>query len=281
LSAKELAHGVAFHGSELFVASWSGLTRLHYPPGPADRPVTLSADMPQGGDHNLRALAIAADGTLFVSSGSDCNVCNESDPRFATVLRYGAGSAHGQVYARGLRNASGLAFDDRGRLWAVVNGRDNLGDDVPADELDLLSPGADYGWPFCYSSGGKRQADPQYGRPGRCARAVPSAFDFQAHSAPLGMTFYYGSQFPAAYKGAAFVAFHGSWNRSVRTGYKVVSVFFRDGRPQRVQDFATGWLRPDGAVIGRPVGLTVSAEGSLFISDDHGFIYKVTYDGQK
>ncbi len=273
-----IAHGLAFRGDDLYVAAWSGVTKLHYPPADGTPHQTLFTDMPQGGDHHNRAIALAADGSIFVSSGSDCNVCIETDPRFATVLRYDANGGKGAIYASGVRNASGLAFDDTGRLWAVINGRDGIGDDVPPDEVDRIVAGANYGWPYCYAGNGNRVPNPEYKDPAKCAGTHPSELNLQAHDAPLQIAFYHGTQFPARYRGALFVADHGSWNRSSKVGYKVVVVFFENGRPQRAEDFVTGWLHDDQSVSGRPVGVVVGNDGSLYISSDtNGTIYRVTY----
>jgi glucose/arabinose dehydrogenase len=278
VSGVPLAHALAMRGDELYVAGWPGVVRVHYPVPAGEAPTTLFSDMPQGGVHPHRALALAADGSIFVSSGSSCNVCAEPDPRFATVLRYDANGSHGAIYASGLRNASGLAFDDAGLLWAVVNGRDNIGDDLPPDEVVQIKAKANYGWPYCYAGNGIRVPNPEYNDPSKCVGTEPSAFNLQAHSAPLQIAFYHGSQFPARYRGALFVAYHGSWNRSSKTGYKVVVVFFKNGKPDRVEDFATGWLGADQSVSGRPVGLAFASDGSLYISSDStGYIYRVTY----
>jgi len=280
ISGLPVAHGLVFHGDDLYVASWSGVTKLHYPPAEGAPHETLFSNMPEGGVHNHRAIAIAADDTIFVSSGSTCNVCAETDPRFATVLRYDAEGGNGRIYAFGLRNASGLAFDDAGRLWAVVNGRDNIGDDLPPDEVDQIVDGGNYGWPYCYAGDGDRVPNPEYKDPTKCVGTQPSALNLQAHSAPLQIAFYHGSQFPARYRGALFVAYHGSWDRSVKTGYKVVAVFFKNGRPDHVEDFATGWLSENQSVSGRPVGVAVGQDGSLYVSDDlSGSIYRITYKG--
>ena len=274
-------HGVAFFGGKLYVATWSGVVRYDYP---ANSPTTLFSNMRRGGDHNRRALAIAGDGSIFVSSGSDCNVCGESDSRFATVLRYDVGDTIGTVYAYGLRNASGLTFDASGRLWATVNQRDNIGpsqattDNLPPDELDLVASNGNFGWPQCYPNplAANRLPNPEYPS-ADCSGQTPAALNFQAHSAPLGIVFYMGSQFPAAHQGNAFVAFHGSWNRTVPTGDKVVEVTFSSGAPTGYSDFITGWLQ-GGAYHGRPVGLAVGPDGSLYISDDNlGYVYRVTY----
>jgi glucose/arabinose dehydrogenase len=278
VSGVPFAHGLAMRGDQLYVAGWPGVTRVGYAVSASLPPTALFSDMPQGGVHNRRALALAADGSIFVSSGSTCNICAEPDPRFATVLRYDADGAHGRIYASGLRNASGLAFDDTGKLWAVVNGRDNLGDDLPPDEVVEIKDGANYGWPYCYAGNGVRVPNPEYDDPSKCVGTQPSALNLQAHSAPLQIAFYRGAQFPARYRGALFVAYHGSWNRSVKTGYKVVVVLFKNGRPDHVEDFATGWLGADQSVRGRPVGLAVGPDGSLYISSDAtGYIYRVTY----
>lgn len=275
-SGLELPNGVAFRGDDLYVATWSGVIRYHYP---SSQGQVLFNDMPEGGDHNFRALALDRDGAIYVSSGSTCNVCAESDPRFATVLRYDADGRHGHIYASGLRNASGLALDDRGHLWAVINERDYLGDDVPPDELTLVREGGDYGWPYCHSAAGHRVPNPEFTDAARCAKTEPPGFLVQAHSAPLEFAFYKATQFPAQYRGAAFIAFHGSWNRSRKTGYKVVAVLFKNGEPVELQDFVTGWLSSDGAVSGRPTGVAVAPDGSLYVVDGFGAIYRVWYAG--
>lgn len=285
LSGVPLPHGLAFRGNELYVATWSGVQKGRYSPSAAFRPATLFDDLPESGDHNDRALAVAPDGRLFVSSGSDCDVCVEMNARMAAVLRYDADGSHGSIYSSGLRNASGLAFDRNGILWAVVNQRDNIGptqeitDNLPPDQLVRVRQNANYGWPYCYPTHHTMLPNPEFKDAQKCVGTEAGEFEFQAHSAPLGIAFYEGQNFPQRYRGAAFVAFHGSWNRSTPSGDKVMVVFFKDGRPQSVEDFVTGWLQPDGSFAGRPVGIAVAPDGSLYISDDSGFIYRVRYGG--
>jgi glucose/arabinose dehydrogenase len=259
---------------------WDGLKVIrNYPTGTTV--TTLYSGLPQVADHNNRALAIAPDGTIFESSGSSCNVCNPSSSLEATIVHMNGDGTNATVYATGVRNGSGLAFDAGGQLWMVVNQRDGIGDDIPADEFDKLAVNGDYGWPTCYpDQTGARKPNPEYPS-ATCAGQLPVTFPLQAHSAPLGIVIYNGSMFPASYKGGAFVAFHGSWDRTIPTGYKVVFVSISSGAPTGISDFVTGWLTTltQGATqAGRPVGLAVGADGSLYISDDqNGFIYRVTY----
>ena len=272
-----IPNGLAFRGNDLYIATWTGVKVIRdYPSGSVE---TLFDDMPRNGDHNARAIALASDGTIFVSSGSDCNLCTEHDPRLATILRYDASGKGGRIWASGLRNASGLAFDPQGRLWAVVNQRDNIAPDhrdLPPDELDLVEPDGNYGWPSCYPIGDRRLPNPEFPA-ASCAGYLPTTLNFQAHSAPLQAAFYGRTQFPEPYRGALFVAFHGSWNREPPTGYKVVAVLFESGKPARVEDFMTGFMTGGYRVLGRPVGVAVAPDGSLYVSDDHGYLFRVTY----
>jgi glucose/arabinose dehydrogenase len=232
-------------------------------------------DLPKGSGHWTRTIAFGPDGKLYVSVGSSCNVCNETDPRRAAVLQFSADGTGGRVFARGIRNAVGIAFHPAtGALWATNNGRDWLGDDLPPETILILKDGAHYGWPYC---NGSRVPDPDFGRPDFCKTVALPTVEIQAHSAPLGLTFYTGEAFPVEYRGDLFVALHGSWNRSVPTGYKVIRIPVRDGKPGAPQDFGTGWLQGSRA-WGRPVDVITGKDGALYVSDDRaGVIYRIAY----
>jgi len=272
---------IAFYrDGSLYVGETTRVLRLSAPDGDGvfqERAVIVDG-LPSGG-HNTRTVLFSPDwATLFVSVGSSCNVCVEEDARRATIVRYAPDGSGEAVYARGLRNAVGITFrPGTDELWATNNGRDWLGDDLPPETVYVVGVGDDAGWPYCHSG---RIVDPDYGSPDACEGILAPAVEMQAHSAPLGLTFYTGQQFPEAYRGDLFVAFHGSWNRTEPTGYKVVRVPVEDGRPGGVEDFATGWLRGDGSNWGRPVDVLTGSDGSLFVSDDGGgVIYRFFYAG--
>jgi glucose/arabinose dehydrogenase len=273
-------HGLAFNGSYLYVGETDGLTRVADTDGNgrADLRERL-AELPSGGGHWTRTVGFGPDGMLYVSIGSSCNVCEERDPRRAAIMQFAPDGSNGRIYARGLRNAVGFVFHPTsGELWAANNGRDMLGDDVPPETVNVVHDGDDFGWPRCING---TRPDPQFGGPGACDGVARPAVEMQAHSAPLGLAFYTGEQFPADYRGDLFVAFHGSWNRTEPTGYKVVRIPMRDGQPTgEVQDFITGWLQ-GGDDWGRPVDVQVAPDGGLYISDDGADrIYRVIYMGQ-
>jgi glucose/arabinose dehydrogenase len=280
----ESPHSLVFHEGDLFVGVPTGVIRLadSDDDGIFEKRTTVIDDYPTRG-HSTRTVLFLPDGRMVVSVGSSCNVCEEEDPRRAAVLIYDGPEATGErVFASGLRNAVGLALHpDTGALWATNNGRDMMGDDLPPETIEVLKDGSDHGWPRCHSG---RIEDPEYGYPGACDGVTPPLVEMQAHSAPLGLAFYTGNAFPAEYQGDLFIAFHGSWNRSVPTGYKVVRLPLDGEKPTGpVQDFATGWLvEGSGDVSGRPVGLAVGPDGALYVSDDSGgFIYRISYDSNQ
>jgi len=270
-------HGIVWQGHDLIVAEADKLTLLRDENGDLKAEVrkTVANDIPSGGIHWTRSVAVGPSGKLYVSVGSSCNACEETEEKRASITRYSTNGNGTKVYATGLRNSVGMAFHpEKGELWAVDNGRDHLGDDVPPEELNKIIDGGDYGWPYCF---GDRTPDPELGSPWRCKNTIPPVQKMQAHSAPLGITFGSGLKFPQRFKHALFVAYHGSWNRTVPTGYKLVVLPFKDGKPDGLfQDFATGWI--DGNEYwGRPVAPVVGGDGALYLSDDHaGAIYRIT-----
>ncbi|GAB4580972.1 MAG: sorbosone dehydrogenase family protein [Anaerolineales bacterium] len=275
-------HSLVFYEGSWYLGVPTGVVRLRDTDGDgkADERTTLIDDYPTGG-HSTRTVIFLPDGRMAVSIGSSCNVCEEEDSRRAAIMVYDAEGNHGRLFAVGLRNAVGLALHPiTGELWATNNGRDLMGDDLPPETVNLVREGMDFGWPRCQSGDIE---DPDFGFPGSCEGVEPPAVKMQAHSAPLGLAFYTGTNFPEAYQGDLFVAFHGSWNRSVPTGYKVVRLPFESNSPTgEVEDFAVGWLDlAANEATGRPVGLAVGPDGALYVSDDKGsIIYRIWWTGE-
>ncbi len=192
------------------------------------------------------------------------------------MLRVDPATGKAEPFASGLRNTVGLAFNAAGdTLWGSDNGRDMLGDDLPPDEINHIVAGGDYGWPFCF---GDQQPDPQLAGGRRCAETVPAAVALQAHSAPLGIAFGDRLQAPAEFRDSLYVALHGSWNRSVPTGYKLIRIPFKDGRPiGTASEFVAGWLTA-GNAWGRPVAPLVGDDGNLYLSDDRAqAVYRISW----
>ena len=236
----------------------------------------------RGGGHWTRDIAFSNDGKrMFVSVGSRSNAQEEptmDEERRADILEYDPDGGHFRVYATGIRNAVGIAVHPQtGELWASVNERDELGDDLVPDYITRVKEGGFYGWPWFYM--GPHQ-DPRHpgAHPELRDKVLTPDVILQSHSASLQMVFYTGRQFPPEYASDAFAAEHGSWNRARRTGYKVIRVPLRDGRPTgEYEDFVTGFVTPEGRVWGRPVGVAVAADGSLLVSDDAGdLIWRVS-----
>ncbi len=263
--------GMAFHNGWLYIANTDGVVRVRLDQaGKGTAKAERVNRYSSGGGHWTRTLIFGPDNRMYVSIGSHCNLCIESDSDRAAVMRYNESGTSGHVFARGLRNAVGLAFDPgTGVLWATQNERDNLQpdhEDLPPDEINLLRDGGDYGWPYCY---GNRTPNPEYHDAARCASTIPPALDIQAHSAPLGIVFLRNAtQLPAAYRGDALVALHGSWNRKVPTEARVVRIHIRDNKPVSYDDFITGWQDAKGSRWGRPVDMVVMRDGAVLVSDD-------------
>ncbi len=296
LSGLKQPFGLAFYppGPQprfLYIANTNGIVRVPYENGdlrakgtPEPIASLSSGGRLEGGGHWTRDIIFSRDGKrLFASVGSKTNVDEKNNPienERARIFVLNPDGSDKHPYATGLRNAVGLAINPAtGDLWASVNERDGLGDDLVPDYITHVREGGFYGWPWFYLG---NHPDPRHKENPHTELApkviLPDVL-LQAHSASLKMIFYTGSQFPEEYRGDAFAAFHGSWNRKPRTGYKIVRVPFRDGKPEGgYEDFVTGFLLPDGNVWGRPVGLTISKSGSLIFSEDgNGTLWEVRW----
>jgi glucose/arabinose dehydrogenase len=274
--------GLAFHKGYLYIANTNGVVRVQLnAQGVAmASPVSVNS-LPAGGGHSTRTIVFGADSAMYVSVGSSCNLCVETDSERASVVRFNEDGSSGRVFSRGLRNAVGLAVNPAThKLWVSQNERDNVTpdhQDLPPEEINILQDGKDFGWPYCYSLNGAPVPNPEYNDAARCATTVTAALEMQAHSAPLGMTFLdKATLLPSEYRGDLLVAFHGSWDRDQPTGAKVVRVKISGGVPTGVEDFVSGWQRADGSRWGRPADVQVYKDGSVLISDDQsGSLYRV------
>ncbi len=273
--------GVVFYKGSLYVAEINRVlrydnieNRLSAPP----RPVVIIDTLPRDTRHGLKYLRVGPDGKLYIPVGMPCNICLRKDERYGTILRLNLDGSGLEAVARGVRNSVGFDFNPRtGKLWFTDNGRDWLGDNIPPDELNRISgPGLNFGFPYVY---GNNIPDPDYGKykPANLT-LTPPAQDLGPHVASLGMRFYTGTMFPAAYRGNIFIAEHGSWNRSVPIGYRITVVRLQGSKAVGYDVFAGGW-RPRGERSwGRPVDLLVLKDGSLLISDDKaGVVYRIAY----
>ena len=273
LSGLDRPHGMAFHKGKFYVANTGGVVRFALDDHgiPTGTPEQLNRYDP-GKNHWTRSIVFGANGKMYVSIGSTCNICVETAKERATVMQYDENGQHGRVYSRGLRNAVGMAVHPvTKQIWVTQHERDNLEPDhqnLPAEEINLLRLGKDYGWPYCHD---RRVPNPEYHNQARCDRTEAPALRMQAHSAPLGITFLNNAtQFPANMRGDALVAFHGSWNRDTPTGAKVVRIRVVNGKPVSYEDFITGWQGETGSRWGRPVDFAVLKDGSVLVSDDTG-----------
>ncbi|MGR9101207.1 MAG: PQQ-dependent sugar dehydrogenase, partial [Gammaproteobacteria bacterium] len=275
----DMPHGFDFYRGWLYIAETGAIGRIRYDAKTRNtfgRYQRIVTDLPPGGAHWSRTLRFGEDGMMYVSVGSSCNVCLEKNPKRAALLRYQPDGSGGEIFASGLRNTVGFDWrPDTGELYGTDNGRDFLGDDFPPCELNRIEEGKFYGWPY---ANGNKIPDPDFGRGNEeniHASRAP-AHSFGAHTAPLGITFLRNPNSPKAYRNAALVALHGSWNRSEKSGYKVVSLHFDDTVKIVERDFISGFEQ-DGDVIGRPVDIAEGGDGELYVSDDFsGSIYRVT-----
>jgi len=272
-------HGLAILDGWLYVGESNAIGRIRIDDageveGDYKRIVT---GLPEGIGHWPKTLKIGSDGFIYGNIGSSCNVCIEDDERSATIMRFSLDGKVQEIYARGLRNTVGFDWSPRdGKLYGTDNGRDLLGNDFPPCELNQIEQDGFYGWPFVNGFG---DLDPDFGKgnEGKVAETIQPVHGFQAHNAPLGMTFLRGGNWPEEFHQDALVALHGSWNRTDKDGYKVVWLDWAEDGSITERDFMTGFLA-DGDVIGRPVDVIEAGDGAVFISDDfNGSIYRVAY----
>lgn len=283
------AHGLAVHDGQLYVAAIEEVFVADIKPdGTLSEPRKIVSGLPDGGQHPNRTLAVGPDNRLYVSVGSTCNACEETNPEHATILTTTLDGKNRKPFAGGLRNTIGFGWHPvTKQMWGMDHGTDNLGNDTPPEELNRLQENKDYGWPYAY---GDRQIEPTMKEPkdkrrGKDKETIarnsePMTLGYTAHAAPIGMVFYTGGQFPDEYKNDALIAMHGSWNAYPAVGYSVVRLRFdKDGKPQKFEEFATGWLTENGrAHFGRPAGIAVAKDGALLVSDDaNGVIYRISY----
>jgi glucose/arabinose dehydrogenase len=277
LSGLAVPHGLALHDGYLYVAEETRIIRAPYDAaartlGAAE---TVFTGMPSGGNHRTRTLGFGPDGMLYVTVGSSCNVCEETEPYRAAMVRMKPDGSDAETFATGLRNTVGFDWQPgTGALYGTDNGRDLLGDNTPHCELNRIVAGGDYGWPYAYDD---QVPDPDFG-PGnadKVAASLPLAHGFGAHRAPLGIRFLRPGLAPAGYDGAALVALHGSWNRSTLAGYKVVSLHWGADGSITQRDFLTGF-ELDEDVIGRPADVVQGPDGAIYVSDDYaGAVYRI------
>ena len=277
--AKDLRtpNGVAFHDGSLFVAEINRIVRYDKIEDRLDRipdAVVVIDTLPNESHHGWRYIAFGPDGKLYISIGAPCNICNREG--FANISRMNADGTELEVFSQGIRNSVGITWHPQtGELWFTDNGRDMLGDDSPPDELNRAErSGMHFGYPYCH---GGEVKDPEFGDERDCAEFTGPAQKLGAHVAALGVKFYTGDMFPEEYRGQIFIAEHGSWNRSQKSGYRLSMVKIENGKPQGVETFADGWLQGN-QVSGRPVDILILRDGSMLISDDKaGRIYRISY----
>lgn len=273
--------GVAFRKGSLYVAEVSRIIRfdniesnLQNPPAP----VVVYDKLPTEKHHGWKYIAFGPDDKLYVPVGAPCNVCEKEDSIYATITRMNPDGTGLEIFSKGVRNSVGFAWHPVTKeLWFTENGRDNLGNDIPADELNYApQKGMHFGFPYCHQGD---TPDPEFGKGKKCEDYTAPAQRLGPHVAALGMRFYTGNMFLPDYKNQIFIAEHGSWNRSEKIGYRVMLARVQNNKVTQYVPFATGWLQPNGDVIGRPSDVEFAADGSLLISDDKaGAVYRVVFE---
>ncbi len=273
-------NGVAFRNGSLYVAEINRILRFDDIENNLGNPPAYKVvydKLPKDAHHGWKFIAFGPDDKLYVPVGAPCNICKKDDPVYASITRMNADGSGFEIFASGIRNSVGFSWHPQTKeLWFTDNGRDELGDDVPSDELNTASkPGMNFGYPYCHQGD---ILDPEFGKGKNCADYTAPALKLGPHVAALGMRFYTGGMFPAEYKDQILVAEHGSWNRSKKIGYNITLVKLENNKATQTTPFAAGWLQPDERVIGRPVDVIVAADGAVLVSDDtKGAIYRISY----
>jgi len=273
-----MPNGLAFYKNALYIAAVDQIIRLDNIEQNLAKPPQakiIRNDLPSARHHGWRYIAFGPDGRLYISIGAPCNVCLKKD--FAEIRSMKADGSDERVVATGIRNSVGFTWHPQTKeLWLSDNGRDMLGDDIPADEINRVDKtGQNFGFPYCH---GGDVVDPDYNE-FSCSDFSPPVIQLGAHVAPLGISFYTGDKFPKKYQNQLFIAEHGSWNRSQKSGYRVGVAKIQNAKVIDYETFVSGWLQGQSA-WGRPAYTLVMPDGSMLISDDKaGAIYRVSYVG--
>lgn len=274
-------NGVAFKNGTLYIGASSTIYRMDDIESHLDnpqKPVVVFDKYPSDAHHGLRYLGFGPDEKLYIAVGAPCNVCVPSKPVYGTITRINTDGTGFEIFASGIRNSVGFDWNPSTKqIWFTDNGRDNLGDDIPSDELNTApQAGMNFGFPYCHQG---NIPDPDLGKGKNCNDYTPPAKLLGAHVASLGMRFNTANMFPSEYKNAIFIAEHGSWNRTIPTGYRIAVVKMdSNGKPGTPEVFASGWLQNEREVNGRPVDVQFLKDGSMLVSDDYnGVVYKISY----
>ena len=284
VAQKDQMHGIAKKGNDLYLVTVKELYKAGINnDGSLDSLVMIAGNLPDGGQHGNRTIHFGPDSLLYISVGSTCNSCDETNNRNATMLQVNLQDSTQKIFAKGLRNTIGFAWHPQTKaLWGFDHGIDWLGDFDQREELNQIKEGGNYGWPYVY---GNYEFDKHHDPKGAthveyAKHTIAPEMLYTAHAAPMDLLFYTSHQFPADYSGDAFATMHGSWNRKPPSGYNIVRVRFNNGKVQRIEDFLTGFLFAEGTkIFGRPVGLAQYTDGSLLVADDeNGMIYKISFE---
>ena len=277
-----MPNGVAFKDGDLYVAEYNRVLKFKDIENNLETPKydVINDEYPSKKHHGWKYIAFGPDGKLYVPVGAPCNICESKDEIFNTITRINTDGSGMEIVARGVRNTVGFTWHPETKeLWFTDNGRDWMGDDLPACELNrATADDQHFGYPYCHQGD---LIDPKLGAGKSCEDYIAPVQNLGAHVAALGCEFYTGNQFPEEYTGQIFIAEHGSWNRSKKSGYRVTKVTLEDGKATSYQPFATGWLDTAAdEAWGRPVDIELLPDGSMLVSDDFAdMIYRISYKG--